>query len=85
MERGLEGVVVLFRMVSEEPLPWGEVDPTENRLEGGSKTFRYLERVFQTEGVASTNILGQAWPICLRKNRRATKLKPRVCKGLRHL
>lgn len=43
MERVLEGVVVLFRMVSEDAPSPGEKLTVENRLEGGSKTFRYLE------------------------------------------
>lgn len=43
MERGLEGVVVLFRMVGEYPRSPGEKLTVKNRLEGGSKTFRYLE------------------------------------------
>ena len=43
MEGGLEGAVVLFRTVGEDPPSPGEKLTFENRLEGGNKTFRYLE------------------------------------------
>lgn len=45
----------------------------ENRLKGaeGARHLGLWRRVFQTEGIASANVLRQEWPVYLRKNRRA--------------